>query len=90
MLKFKHQTREEGIKRIFDIVFNESDPVLLHKYIYSIVNMLNNGDISEEEIKSYLASDKGKSDANSKWGQYKSKLNTIAARYKDMLSEKGL
>jgi hypothetical protein len=90
MLKFKHQTREEGIKRIFDIVFNESDPVLLHKYISFIVDMLNSGDISEGEIKSYLASSKGKSDVNSKWGQYKSKLNTIAARYKDMLSEKGL
>jgi hypothetical protein len=90
MLKFKYQTREEGIKRIFDIVFNESDPVLLHKHISFIVGMLNSGDISEEEIRSYLASSKGKSDAYSKWGQYKSKLNAIAARYKDMLSEKGL
>jgi hypothetical protein len=90
MLKFKHQTREEGIKRIFDIVFNESDPVLRHKYISFIVGMLNSGDISEEEIKSYLASDKGKSDAYLKWGQYKLKLNAIAARYKDMLSEKSL
>jgi hypothetical protein len=90
MLKFKYQTREEGIKRIFDIVFNESDPILLHKYISFIVDKLNSGDISEDEIKSYLASDKGKQDAYSKWGQYKSKLNTIAARYKDMLSEKSI
>jgi hypothetical protein len=90
MLKFKYQTREEGIKRIFDIAFNESDPILLHKYISFVVDMLNSGDILDDDIKSYLVSDKGKQDAYSKWGQYKSKLNTIAARYKDILSENGI
>jgi hypothetical protein len=90
MLKFKYQTREEGIKRIFDIVFNESDPFLYHKYITFIVDMLNSGDILEDEVKSYLASDKGKPDAYLKWGLYKSKLNAIAARHKSILSETGL